>query len=159
MAEEALPIDEIPAEYEKAGRLHGQGQRARYKQCPECEKKISDKAVKCPGCGYPLNVKQDERNILSDKKDKIKLVKGLNVALGTIGILMLIGVLSSQGGINGNKNATIVSWGILVAVIIGLLAIKLRNKVLAFCMVVPYAIALMVCLDSIKISQNFRGDS
>ena len=119
-------------------------------KCPECEKKISDKAVKCPGCGYPLNVKQDERNILSDKKDKIKLVKGLNVALGTIGILMLIGVLSSQGGINGNKNATIVSWGILVAVIIGLLAIKLRNKVLAFCMVVPYAIALMVCLDSIK---------
>ena len=66
-------------------------------KCPECEKKISDKAVKCPGCGYPLNVKQDERNLLSDKKDKIKLVKGLNVALGTIGILMLIGVLSSQG--------------------------------------------------------------
>ena len=124
-------------------------------KCTECEKKISDKAVKCPGCGYPLNVKQDERNILSDKKDKIKLVKGLNVALGTIGILMLIGVLSSQGGINGNKNATIVSWGILVAVIIGLLAIKLRNKVLAFCMVVPYAIALMVCLDSIKISPAY----
>lgn len=22
--------------------------------CPECEKKVSDKAVSCPGCGYPL---------------------------------------------------------------------------------------------------------
>ena len=101
-------------------------------KCPECGKEISDKAEKCPGCGYPLIVKQSERNALSNKKDNLKLVKGLNIALGIIGIFMVFGVLSSQGGIDGNRNAAVVSWGILIAVIVGLLAIKLRNKVLAF---------------------------
>ena len=23
--------------------------------CPECERKISDKALICPGCGFPVN--------------------------------------------------------------------------------------------------------
>lgn len=124
-------------------------------KCPECGKEISDKAEKCPGCGYPLIVKQSERNALSNKKDNLKLVKGLNIALGIIGIFMVFGVLSSQGGIDGNRNAAVVSWGILIAVIVGLLAIKLRNKVLAFCVVIPYAIALMESLDSIKISPAY----
>lgn len=27
--------------------------------CPECNKEISDKAMSCPNCGYPLNNKDD----------------------------------------------------------------------------------------------------
>lgn len=124
-------------------------------KCSECGKEISDKAVTCPGCGYPLIANQRERKTLANKKDNLKFVKSLNIALGIVGMFMLIGVLSSHGGIDGNKNATIVSWGILMAAIIGLLAIKLRNKILAFCVVVPYAIALLGCLNSIKISSAY----
>lgn len=50
--------------------------------CPECNKKISDKANSCPNCGYPMNSKStiDNRNYdviitrLLDNCDKIKLI-------------------------------------------------------------------------------------
>lgn len=29
-------------------------------ECPECGKKISDKAINCPNCGYPINVSNKE---------------------------------------------------------------------------------------------------
>ena len=28
--------------------------------CPECEKQISDKAIACPNCGYPVRERQQE---------------------------------------------------------------------------------------------------
>ncbi len=33
--------------------------------CPECSKQISDKAVSCPNCGYPLNATsfQETQNV------------------------------------------------------------------------------------------------
>lgn len=31
--------------------------------CPECEKKISDKAVSCPNCGYPMAEEKSGRRI------------------------------------------------------------------------------------------------
>lgn len=30
-------------------------------KCPECGREISDKAVNCPGCGYPLELLKEER--------------------------------------------------------------------------------------------------
>lgn len=29
------------------------------KPCPECHKKVSDQAVACPHCGYPLKARQN----------------------------------------------------------------------------------------------------
>lgn len=29
-------------------------------ECPECGKKISDKAINCPNCGYPINASNKE---------------------------------------------------------------------------------------------------
>lgn len=29
-------------------------------KCPECEKEISDKAVSCPNCGYPMKPQKDK---------------------------------------------------------------------------------------------------
>jgi len=31
--------------------------------CPDCKREVSDKATSCPGCGYPLQQAQQERNL------------------------------------------------------------------------------------------------
>lgn len=36
--------------------------------CPECGKQISDKADKCPNCGYPLDFKNKNENSENVKK-------------------------------------------------------------------------------------------
>lgn len=37
-------------------------------ECPECKRKVSDAAIKCPGCGYPIrNSASQENNFLSEK--------------------------------------------------------------------------------------------
>ena len=37
------------------------------KNCPECDKEVSDKAKNCPNCGYPLI-----ENETNEKKKKVK---------------------------------------------------------------------------------------
>lgn len=37
-------------------------------KCPECNKDVSDKAVSCPHCGYPI---QNQNSIENDKKTEI----------------------------------------------------------------------------------------
>lgn len=42
-------------------------------KCPECGKKISDKAGKCPKCGCPINEKEniaDEGIIFNDENSR-----------------------------------------------------------------------------------------
>ena len=40
--------------------------------CPECEMQVSDKAVSCPHCGYPLRSKQSP----PPKKKHMRLPNG-----------------------------------------------------------------------------------
>ena len=40
--------------------------------CPECEMQVSDKAVSCPHCGYPLRSKQST----PPKKQHMRLTNG-----------------------------------------------------------------------------------
>ena len=41
-------------------------------KCPECEKMISDKAIKCTYCGYPLKeVKKDNKEENKDERHVI----------------------------------------------------------------------------------------
>lgn len=32
-------------------------------KCPECRKKISDRAKICPNCGYPISAREGRRNV------------------------------------------------------------------------------------------------
>lgn len=41
------------------------------RKCPECGKEISDKAVSCPGCGYPINDEPEVRNELDVLLDEL----------------------------------------------------------------------------------------
>ena len=53
--------------------------------CPECELQISDKALSCPHCGYPLNRPQGTKKILKKRKrlpngfGQISEIKGQNL--------------------------------------------------------------------------------
>ena len=38
-------------------------------KCPECGRQISNKAVSCPGCGYPIS-----KEVGNDKTDLQKLI-------------------------------------------------------------------------------------
>lgn len=44
-------------------------------QCPECTQNVSDKAISCPHCGYPLNFTPEKRTPRTRKKHK-KLPNG-----------------------------------------------------------------------------------
>jgi hypothetical protein len=79
-------------------------------ECPECKKQISDKAVSCPNCGYPLNKQQtdnaDENEYLCCPKCHSKELhsehqgfsggKALAGAVLTGGIGILAGTIGSK---------------------------------------------------------------
>ena len=44
-------------------------------KCPECELQVSDKAVSCPHCGYPM-VKQEETPKRRSTKKRMRLPNG-----------------------------------------------------------------------------------
>lgn len=60
--------------------------------CPECGREISDKAVSCPGCGFPLDgyVQEDSRSeldrlvddICARNQDRVKAIKELRENTG-----------------------------------------------------------------------------
>lgn len=45
-------------------------------KCPECELQVSDKALICPHCGYPLDQRVAKRAIRSDRKKRKSLPNG-----------------------------------------------------------------------------------
>ena len=46
-------------------------------QCPECELQVSDKALSCPHCGYPLNEKgfQTDSEVSLKSKGEISEIR------------------------------------------------------------------------------------
>ena len=126
-------------------------------QCPECGKEVSDQSDKCLNCGFPLKKtgKPAESTGRKNKTGRSKVVIVLNAGLGFFALLFFIGVISSKGGISGNQNAAIVAWGILAGSILCLFSIKLKSKTLTYLFVIPYAVALVECMGSIKISAAY----
>lgn len=45
-------------------------------QCPECGHNVSDKAVACPGCGYPIRISQPPKPVTRTRKKHKKLPNG-----------------------------------------------------------------------------------
>lgn len=58
-------------------------------KCPECNKEISDKAVNCPNCGYPICTESNKvvpsesetENVIIRGRDKIIETDGENVLI------------------------------------------------------------------------------
>ena len=115
-------------------------------KCPECGKEISEKAKSCPNCGHPHPKKQG-------KKQRNYLI--FNILLLIFGILMVLAVLRSSGGIQQNINATIISWCLILGSISFLIAFKKINKVLILLASLFYALSFMVALRSIQIAPAY----
>lgn len=57
-------------------------------KCPECKESISDAAISCPKCGYPLQKKRYEQKLLFEKKLEMeRKEKGFISSLHSTGIL------------------------------------------------------------------------
>lgn len=44
-------------------------------KCEDCGKEISDKAVACPNCGCPVDIRHEDNNIVSIKIDNVTQVQ------------------------------------------------------------------------------------
>ena len=46
-------------------------------KCPECELQVSDKAIDCPHCGYPLkkDSRQPRKQRRNSQKRKLKAIR------------------------------------------------------------------------------------
>lgn len=85
-------------------------------RCPECGSAISDEAVKCLTCGYPIAKKMNKKRKI--QWTKLKVVSMISFFLG---FMFLTAILKSEGGIEGNTRMMIASWFFLMAGICGLL--------------------------------------
>lgn len=64
-------------------------------KCPECGKEISDKAGRCPHCGYPINsVPEYETNNMRQQNtvEKSKKVSGKKLILLLVGIVAIVSI-------------------------------------------------------------------
>lgn len=74
-------------------------------KCPECEQAISDKALKCPKCGYPIQeylnskAKEIQQTPIQKKSKKKFIIAALAVcvvAIGALGIVFASSLLTSK---------------------------------------------------------------
>lgn len=75
-------------------------------KCPECGKEISDKAISCPGCGYPIyktemETEQDRVNIRNKNKGKNLLTFG--GILLTITMLFILFTANDEAALSAKK--------------------------------------------------------
>jgi predicted nucleic acid-binding Zn ribbon protein len=60
--------------------------------CPECQKKISDKAASCPDCGYPVPVKKSKQELEYERQRTRSA--GINAFFGaSILLLIFLGII------------------------------------------------------------------
>ena len=92
-------------------------------QCPECDQAISDKALKCPKCGYPIQnfLNREERSEKKKISFSLKSIKGgkikkKTVMLAVLGVLVIIITLASARFVTSNpkvKDISITKWRIV----------------------------------------------
>lgn len=123
--------------------------------CPECGKKISDKATACPSCGYPIKEHPEEKsqtNLPTPKKCEYpsktgaepqwaKMRRRFSIVNLAIGFFLLAAVLRSKGGIYGNQRIMISSF---LSIAVGIVAFEgFRNARLTIVSIVLYSIGIL----------------
>ena len=48
-------------------------------KCPECELQVSDKALSCPHCGYPMKKESEKKSREKSKTKRMRLPNGFEV--------------------------------------------------------------------------------
>lgn len=80
-------------------------QAMKQKACPHCGKQIQNKSAKfCEDCGHQLDqpIKPNETNkVTSAPEKKRKPIPAWRIVLGCLGLLLLMGSLTSTAGITG----------------------------------------------------------
>lgn len=124
-------------------------------KCPECGKEVSDNAVTCVHCGYPLTQKKENMPKAVQAKRKDGLVVTSNIILGVFGLLVAYGVLTSKGGVVGNTNAAAISWLLIVGAAFALFSIKKLNRMAAKVSGSLFVIAGVVSVLSLSIAPAY----
>lgn len=123
--------------------------------CPECGKEISDKATACPNCGFP--VKNASTNIpkpTTSHYNFIKMRTGFGITDLSLGIMLLIMVLQSEGGVANNSRIMGTSWFFIITGI--LCIIGKQNKGFTIASIVFYSLGIIYNLAmSFKVIAHF----
>jgi ribosomal protein L37E len=84
--------------------------------CPECGKEVSDKSKACVHCGFPMS---GQKPVHKNKWSTMR--KSFGIADLVIGIMFLIMILSSEGGIANTSRMMGASWFFIWCGILSLL--------------------------------------
>lgn len=79
-------------------------------ECPECKKKISDAAIKCPGCGYPIHNSTSQENSFLTEKNIKRIIIGI-VCVAVIAIVMIVRGNSDDGRSSNREYTSSYSGG------------------------------------------------
>lgn len=107
--------------------------------CPECGKEISDSAKTCPGCGYPVKSKTNNKNI------KMRMAFGIIDLI--LGWLLFIMVITSNGGVEGNIEVNASAWLLIFAGFFQLFGKRIKG--LTITAIVFYSLGIFYTLFAI----------
>lgn len=85
--------------------------------CSECKKEISDQALSCPGCGFPLEVKEIQKERIFTEAEELKLesvskVKGFFSGLFLSVLIIPAGLFLSMTGIGALIGIPLIIFGL-----------------------------------------------
>lgn len=128
--------------------------------CSECGREVSNKATTCPNCGAPVKYKNIYVSRPVQKLEPIsKNTNYSNIRLGfgitnlSIGTLIFIAVLSSNGGIEKNTLQMSGAWFMFIT---GLITVIGRNKKgLIITSIVFYSFTVLILIAIMLTLSNF----
>lgn len=107
-------------------------------KCKECGKEISDQAHACPNCGCPVKM---NKNKLSTMR------KAFGITDMALGGMMLIAVLTSEGGAENNFLALYVSILLLWTGFLGIMSNHRKDFTIGSIVLYSFSILSCLCLS------------
>ena len=100
-------------------------------KCPECGTEVSDKALQCPKCSYPISTapsQQTPEDIQTIQQTSKRLKKQIIIAV----VLIIGGIILISTGANANKESTralLFTFGTLAALLGAIWYIIVRIRI------------------------------